>query len=449
MKSTPLPAGASFYAQEYNALRSDARAASWLKAHQQFGALALPTNPSDGQTISLVVNGTTVILTGRTGALSLPGDFQIQGTAVATTAVIAAAAKSPTVTTASFIGFNTPTTAANAVLIQYLGYALVPGSTTIVPYSLNTSTYAPLTSFTASTTVTGANWTAQTMQLYIEEGTYYIGTTRVIFTGGSTPTLTAPSANPRIDIVTADSFGAIAVTQGTENASPVAPAYPTNKVVICEVYNVVGETSLYDTDNQQAGQGYISNDVRMILQPVYIGSSSQVATQLFIPWIASPANGDLAYYNGSAWARLPVGSANQILSVLFGVPTWTGSVVTSKPIASSWTTSNTGLQTIAHGLSKPPQQLRITMIYTSGASNYFQSIGSYNGANTATVWLGLSAGGAITSATDTTYIIVFSKAGGTTSAQATVTVDATNVNLTWSKNGTPTDTIPFIVEVIG
>ena len=47
-----------------------------------------------------------------------------------------------------------------------------------------------------------------------------------------------------------------------ENASPVAPAYPSNKLPICELYNVVGETALYDNENQQSGQGYIYNDVR-------------------------------------------------------------------------------------------------------------------------------------------------------------------------------------------
>src|SRR5205085_39849 len=87
----------------------------------------------------------------------------------------------------------------------------------------------------------------------------------------------APASNPRIDIVTADSSGTLAITQGSENASPVAPAYPTNKVVICEVYNVVAETGIYDYENQQTSQGYIYNDVRNITQPVYIASESQIA----------------------------------------------------------------------------------------------------------------------------------------------------------------------------
>jgi hypothetical protein len=151
------------------------------------------------------------------------------------------------------------------------------------------------------------------MTLYVEPGTYYIGTTRIIIAGGSTPTFTAPVTYPRIDLVTADSTGTIAIVQGTEASTPVAPAYPSNKVVLCEVYNVVGETALYDLVNEVSGQGYISNDVRPFVKPTYIGSASQVAANLFIPWIASPVQGDIAYFNGTAWARLPAGTSGFFL----------------------------------------------------------------------------------------------------------------------------------------
>jgi len=162
--------------------------------------------------------------------------------------------------------------------------------------------------------VTGASWTSQTMQLYVEEGVYYIGNTRVIFLGGSTPTFTAPVSNPRIDLVTADSSGTIAVVTGTENASPTAPSYPPTKIVLCEVMHVVGETALYDLENQQTGEGYISNDVRPVFGSGYISSSSQVASGLFIADPGSEAQGDLLYYNGSTWVLLAPGSAGQVLA---------------------------------------------------------------------------------------------------------------------------------------
>jgi hypothetical protein len=308
MKSTRLSSGATLFAQEYNALRSDVGMASWLHAHQQLGALALGTNPTNGQTLTFTINGSPVILTAKT-VLANPGDFLIQSTPALNAAVIWNALINPTVQTSTYI----PVSAANVQLIQYLGWGLPTGGTTITPYSLNTSTAAPLISFTASTTITSGTWTAQTMQLFIEPGTYYIGTTRIFFLGGSTPTFTAPVSNPRIDLVTADSTGTIAVVTGTEASTPVAPAYPANKLVLCEVYHVVGETALYDNENQQSGQGYLSNDSRASLQPIYISSASQVAPNLFIPWISSPVQGDMMYYNGSAWTRLPAGTSGFFL----------------------------------------------------------------------------------------------------------------------------------------
>lgn len=113
------------------------------------------------------------------------------------------------------------------------------------------------------------------MTLAVEPGTCYVGSTKVIYAGGNTPSFTAPVTNPRIDIVTIDNTGTIAITQGTENASPMAPAYPANKLVLAEIYNRTSETAIYDTD-QGAGKGYIYNDVRPILGGSYIASDSQV-----------------------------------------------------------------------------------------------------------------------------------------------------------------------------
>jgi len=101
------------------------------------------------------------------------------------------------------------------------------------------------------------------MTLAVEAGVFYIGNTRVIFAGGNSPSFTAPTTNPRIDLLTINSSGTLAVTQGTEAASPSAPTYPTDKIVICEVYNRVGETSIKDTSD--GTNGYIYNDTRPTL----------------------------------------------------------------------------------------------------------------------------------------------------------------------------------------
>jgi hypothetical protein len=309
MKAVRLPSGATYYAQEHNALRSDAVASSWLHVHQQLGALALGTTPTNGQTVTLDINGTNVQFQAVTGSPTNSGDVKAPGTAAGFVANLFAALQNPTVTTATYVAL----VAANAQLVQYLGYGLATGGTTITPFSLNTSTYSPLSSFSASTTLTSGSWTAQTMELYVQPGTYYIGTTRVLFLGGSTPTFTAPVSHPRIDLVTADSSGTIALVTGTEGASPSAPAYPANKLVLAEIFHVVGETALYDVDNQQSGQGYVYNDVRPFFPGGYISSASQIGTGIVLFDPGSDAQGDIYYWTGSALARLPAGTAGNFL----------------------------------------------------------------------------------------------------------------------------------------
>ncbi len=252
-------------------LRDDARGGASFLAHQQLGALALPTNPSNGQTWTLTVNGSAVSGAFVTTIGSTAGNVLIGPSAAATAANLLSLLQSPQATTATGIALS----GTNRVLVGYCGYAL--NGTTITIFSLNTGLSVPLTSFTASTTATGGSWTPNTMKLYIESGIFYVGITQVVFGGASTAAFVAPSTNPRIDIVTIDSSGTLLITQGTENASPVAPTYPTGKLVICEVRNVVGETAIYDNSNQQTGQGYISKDARGFASVFYIADNSQIA----------------------------------------------------------------------------------------------------------------------------------------------------------------------------
>src|ERR1700728_1624774 len=275
LKSRPIATGQSILASQNNDKRDDARGGSFLLVHQQLGALALGTNPTNGQTVTFDVNGTNIIATFVTAIGSTPNDILIGASAAASVQNLLNWLRRPDVTNSVQVAASS----ANQQLLSYVGWAWPASATTIVPFSLNKNVNGiagALTSFNITTTVTSGTWTAQTMQLYVEDGTYYIGTTRVLFTGGSTPTFTAPVSHPRIDIVTADSSGTIAVTNGTESVTPSAPSYPANKVVICEVYHVVGETALYDNENQQNGEGYILNDVRPIVAPTYISSLSQI-----------------------------------------------------------------------------------------------------------------------------------------------------------------------------
>ena len=96
----------------------------------------------------------------------------------------------------------------------------------------------------------------------------YVGSTRITYAGGTSPTITAPTANPRIDLLTIDSAGTLAWTVGTEASSPAEPTFPSNKMPLCLVYCRVGMVKIVDYEDKDANptEGYIYKDVRPIMQ---------------------------------------------------------------------------------------------------------------------------------------------------------------------------------------
>ena len=257
-----MGSGQADLASQHNDRRDDSRASSFLFAHQMLGSLALSTVPTNGQVVPIVINGTTITITAVTSIGSTANNVLIGGSAAAFVTNLVNFLRRPDQTTSTQVAAS----GANQTLLQYVGWAWPGSSTNIVPFSLNKNVNGianALTSFNITgITVTSGTWTAKTLALYVEDGTYYIGGVRYFFLGGATGTVTAPVSNPRIDVLTIDNTGALNWTTGTENASPSAPAYPANQVPLVELYNVVSETILTDLENQQNGQGYISNDVR-------------------------------------------------------------------------------------------------------------------------------------------------------------------------------------------
>jgi hypothetical protein len=75
-------------------------------------------------------------------------------------------------------------------------------------------------------------------------------------------------------------------------------------MVICEVTNVVGETSILDNANQNARQGYISKDARGFASIFYIGDNSQIAPGVIqasnLANAGTCATGAIVMYGGAA-----------------------------------------------------------------------------------------------------------------------------------------------------
>lgn len=125
----------------------------------------------------------------------------------------------------------------------------------------------------------------------------------VNFSGGNSPTFTAPVANPRIDILVYDiAAAALEVRAGSENASPVAPALESGDIAIAKIYHKVGETSI--NNSSDGTNGYILNLYNLdvyrtdILKTSDIGTSANKIIQL-------DENAKLPAVDGSQLTNIP------------------------------------------------------------------------------------------------------------------------------------------------
>jgi len=95
----------------------------------------------------------------------------------------------------------------------------------------------------------------------VRPGIAYIDQIQVEKTSDVTsPAMVAPSVDPRIDLVTLDRSGTVAIVTGAEAPSPVAPTYPTEKLVLAEITHTTAETII--TNEDDATNGFISKDSR-------------------------------------------------------------------------------------------------------------------------------------------------------------------------------------------
>ena len=98
----------------------------------------------------------------------------------------------------------------------------------------------------------------------------YWNNNHVKFAGGDSPNFTAPTSNPRIDLLVLDvsggPTGVLTRIAGTEAASPAEPALPDLKtnIPICYVYTRVGQVKIVNFEDSGANptEGYVYRDVR-------------------------------------------------------------------------------------------------------------------------------------------------------------------------------------------
>ncbi len=127
------------------------------------------------------------------------------------------------------------------------------------------------------------------------------------------------------------------------------------------------------------------------------------------------------------------GTNFQMISPISNTLTFTNGLTTRDMTAA------TGSQTIAHGLGKVPKKVRMmgTVWANQGGTGYlgFTVQGVYNGTTASLVYLRTIQTGAVGIATTINgEILAFADVGG--NQDATVTVDGTNITLSWTKTGT-------------
>ena len=107
----------------------------------------------------------------------------------------------------------------------------------------------------------------------VAAGTFIKSTGSGVFSyaGGNSPTFPLPGVSlNRIDLLVIDDAGTLTIVSGGEAASPVSPAYPTNKVPLAEIfvrYNA-GGVVIRNTDNSV--DSYIKADARPFFRTVDI-----------------------------------------------------------------------------------------------------------------------------------------------------------------------------------
>jgi len=90
---------------------------------------------------------------------------------------------------------------------------------------------------------------------------------RIFFGSGDSPTVAAPSGNPRIDIVYLTPSGDIRIVTGTEASSPTLPSLSPSgdsRIPICALYCKISQTKIvnFEDKDSNTGDGYIYQDLR-------------------------------------------------------------------------------------------------------------------------------------------------------------------------------------------
>lgn len=209
------------------------------------------------------------------------------------------------------------------------------------------------------------------------------------------------------------------------------------------------ETSYLDTDNTLAA----NSDVKIPSQKAvkaYVDAGGNVnasTTSKGIVEEATQAEVTAGTDTGGTGAKLfvPPSKLNtQIDDKISAIP----SAVFKSGSTTYDLATESGTQTIAHGLGAKPKRVKITAIVSPASAPFKISIGSYVASSNNCIWghYAVNSSGANLSGNESSYTIKIYNSSADIQVGA-VTVDATNITITWTKSGTPTGTAYLLWEV--
>lgn len=236
------------------------------------GDFAFALQPSNGETITVTVDGVATVLTFVTTIGLSAGNILIGASATTARANLVEFLNNPSVTSATQIAV----TGANLTAIQKLS------ATDDLSLNAFIRVEDPTTStFSITETLAGAGniWTVN-------------------------------STKNRYDLVVLDNSDTLQIRKGTEAVSPTVPTPTTGDVVICSVLNRVGQTTVRDYD--VSGQAYITDFYDIA---VY---GSSVPTGVINPFAGSSAPSGWLICDGTAVSRSTYASLFAILGTTYG-----------------------------------------------------------------------------------------------------------------------------------
>jgi hypothetical protein len=288
------------------------------------------------------------------------------------------------------------------------------------------------------------------MTVKVASGIADITGLQVTYAGGNSPTFTAPGATNRIDLLTIDSAGTLAITEGAAAASPTPPAYPAWKLPICEVYLKSTSTSIVSYNDGASAHGYIYADVRPVLQMAMVNPTTHALLSLThsdTTAAAAAVGAIITGQTGPVWARLTIGSAGKILrsdgtNLVYTTATYPTTTTASQLLYSNGANAIEGLATgnssvlVTNGSGVPSLATDIPTAVTIGTKYIYRAGGTDvavadGGTNLSTVAAGsilaANALNTLTAITSTSDTKVLQNAAGTISWASTAAPGAHNL----------------------